>query len=134
MTLRARRLAALAALACLPLGMQAADDVIYPRNPAAASQPAETSRGGMNLITGLLAAACAGGAGWFYWRQRRLGGAVGFSRTERKLAIAETRSLGNRQHLVVADYEGKKFLLGVCPGRIDLLTPLNDGNTPAKSS
>jgi flagellar protein FliO/FliZ len=49
----------------------------------------------------------------------------------RKLAIAETKSLGNRQYLVVASYEDKKFLLSVCPGRIELLTPL-DGSSPAK--
>ena len=42
----------------------------------------------------------------------------------RSLAVEETRSLGNRQYLVVASYEGKKFLLGVCPGRINLLSAL----------
>ena len=50
-------------------------------------------------------------------------------REARKLTVAETRSLGNRQYLVVADYEGRKFLLGVCPGRIDLLSSL-DGSGP----
>ena len=46
------------------------------------------------------------------------------SRDARQLAIQETRSLGNRQYLVVASYEDKKFLLGVTPGRIEMLTPL----------
>ena len=54
-------------------------------------------------------------------------------RDVRKLAIDETRSLGSRQYLVVASYEGKKLLLGVCPGRIDLLTPL-DSPSPRDSS
>ena len=40
--------------------------------------------------------------------------------------VEETRALGNRQYLVVASYEGKKFLLGVCPGQINLLSPLGD--------
>lgn len=43
---------------------------------------------------------------------------------ERKLHVSETRMLGNRQFLVVAEYEGRKMLLGVCPGRIDYLSTL----------
>ena len=42
----------------------------------------------------------------------------------RKLNVAETRMLGNRQFLVMAEYEGRKMLLGVCPGRIELLSDL----------
>jgi flagellar protein FliO/FliZ len=42
----------------------------------------------------------------------------------RKLNVAETRMLGNRQFLVVAEYEGRKMLLGVCPGRIELISDL----------
>jgi flagellar biogenesis protein FliO len=42
----------------------------------------------------------------------------------RKLNISETRGLGNRQFLVVAEYEDRKMLLGVCPGRIDYLCTL----------
>ena len=30
--------------------------------------------------------------------------------------------------LVVADYDGKKFLLGVCPGSIQMLAPLDDAD------
>ena len=43
---------------------------------------------------------------------------------ERKLEISETRMLGNRQFLVVAAYEDRKILLGVCPGRIEYLCTL----------
>ena len=43
---------------------------------------------------------------------------------DRKLNIAETRMLGNRQFLVVAQYEDRKMLIGVCPGRIDYLCTL----------
>jgi flagellar protein FliO/FliZ len=39
--------------------------------------------------------------------------------------VAESRSLGNRQYLVVADYGKQKFLIGVCAGRISLLSPLD---------
>jgi flagellar protein FliO/FliZ len=122
-----------AVLLALPLALRAKDEVIYPRNAAAPEAPADTRSGGsVNLITGLLGLACAAGAGWFYWRNRATGG-KGAGRTERKLSIAETRSLGNRQHLLVADYDGKKYLLGVCPGRIDLLTPLSDDTTKGQS-
>lgn len=47
------------------------------------------------------------------------------NKAARKLEISETRMLGNRQFLVVAEYEGKKMLIGVCPGRIDYLCNLN---------
>lgn len=42
----------------------------------------------------------------------------------RKLQIEESRRLGHGQFLVVAEYEGRRMLLGVCPGRIDYLCPL----------
>ena len=44
---------------------------------------------------------------------------------ERKLNISETRGLGSRQFLIVAEYENRKMLLGVCPGRIDYLCTLS---------
>jgi flagellar protein FliO/FliZ len=47
------------------------------------------------------------------------------SKGARKLNIAETRMLGNRQFLVVAEYEDRKMLIGVCPGRIELLCDLS---------
>ena len=43
----------------------------------------------------------------------------------RKLDISETRVLGNRQFLIVAEYESRKMLIGVCPGRIDYLCTLS---------
>ncbi len=43
----------------------------------------------------------------------------------RKLNVTETRGLGGRQFLVVAEYENRKVLLGVCPGRIDYLCSLS---------
>jgi flagellar protein FliO/FliZ len=47
------------------------------------------------------------------------------NRGDRKLNISETRGLGARQFLVVAEYENRKMLLGVCPGRIDYLCTLS---------
>lgn len=102
--------------------------VIYPR---AAEPPPATATGtasGYNTVL-LAALALAGAGGWLFWRARTVTGAAAL----RKLSIAETKSLGNRQFLVVACYDEKKFLLGVCPGRIDLLTPL-EGGPPAADS
>ena len=47
------------------------------------------------------------------------------SKGAKKLNISETRGLGTRQFLVVAEYENRKVLLGVCPGRIDYLCSLS---------
>jgi flagellar protein FliO/FliZ len=120
-----------------PLGMMAAEKtapapdpsgVIYPRGadnrPDSAS--ARSSGYPMMLVAALL---LAGAGGWLFWRGRAAPGGIA---AVRKLAIAETKSLGNRQYLVVASYDDKKYLLSVCPGRIDLLTPL-DGASPTKS-
>ena len=45
--------------------------------------------------------------------------------------VAETKSLGNKQYLVVASYGDQKFLLGVCPGKIELLSELEKGVRPS---
>jgi flagellar protein FliO/FliZ len=106
----------------LALAAAAADDnkILYPASAAPAGVPAGGNLGSATLVVGLLLAAVGG---WLVWRGRR---ATPRTAVGRELAIEETRSLGNRQYLVVASYEDKRFLLGVCPGRIDLLSPLHD--------
>lgn len=80
----------------------------------------------ISLYLGLMLALVGGG--FFFLRngvaifQPKLKG-------ERKLNINETRMLGNRQFLVVAQYEDRKVLLGVCPGRIDYLCTLAGGES-----
>ena len=57
----------------------------------------------------------------------------GVPRTKRlgSLELLETRPLGGRQFLLVAKYGESRFLLGVCPGRIDYLTELRgDSDDP----
>ena len=129
-----RLLAPLAALLLTAAVAAAADDnkILFPAgNPAGGSLPAGAPAGGslgnVSLIVGLALAAVGG---WFVWRGRL---AAPLGRDVRQLAISETRSLGNRQFLVVASFEDKKFLLGVCPGRIELIAPLHDPVTPEKS-
>ena len=116
------------ALVCAARAFAAEDDkVIFPGS-ARAEVPAKAAGGGVNSITLVLGLALAGVGGWLVWRNRR---GVPLGRDNRLLAVDETRSLGNRQYLVVASYEDKKFLLGVCPGRIDLIAPLHD-SAPAE--
>jgi flagellar protein FliO/FliZ len=103
---------------------RAADDaqVLYPRGTPGAETVAPKTGEGFGFATVLGVVLLAGAGGWMLWRGKKvtLGG-----KDQRLLAIDETRPLGNRQYLVVASYEGKKLLLGVCPGRIDLLASLN---------
>jgi flagellar biogenesis protein FliO len=47
------------------------------------------------------------------------------AKEERKLQVLEMRPLGNRQFLLVVGYEETRMLLGVTPGKIDYLCPLD---------
>ena len=120
-------LAVLVGAACFQARGIAADEsqVLFPRGTPGAEAPAAKRSEGFGAISVLGVVLLAGAGGWMLWRGRKvnLGG-----RDNRLLAIDETRSLGNRQYLVVASYEGKKILLGVCPGRIDLLASLTGDN------
>jgi flagellar protein FliO/FliZ len=74
-----------------------------------------------------VAAVCAVAGVWFLWRgKRQMGGRA----SKGMLSVAETRSLGSRQYLVVAAYGEKKYLIGVCVGRISMLAPLDDAANP----
>jgi flagellar protein FliO/FliZ len=124
-----------AAVACggglLAMAALAVDDtkIIFP-GATHADSPAAGAGGGLGSITLIIGLALAAVGAWFVWRGRN---GLSPSREARALAVTETRSLGNRQYLVVASYENKKFLLGVCPGRIDLLAPLHDSAGREKS-
>lgn len=104
------------------------DNQIIVPNSAASKAPAPGSSGGVGTITFAAVILLAGAGGWFLWRSRTPG-ITGLGKVQRQLVLEETRSLGNRQFLVVAGYQDKKFLLGVCPGKIELLAPLT-ASTP----
>ena len=112
---------------------RAAEDsqVIFPGGSSSPSAASAVGGGGLGNVTLLVGLALAAAGGWFVWRGRN---AAPLGREARQLTLSETRSLGNRQYLVVATYQDKKFLLGVCPGRIDLLAPLHDTALPEKKS
>ena len=106
------------------------DVIIYPKNTASPDRPATASEsdGSRSLILVVALLLAAGGA-WLMLQKRKAGPSGGRGR---KLQIDETRPLGNRQYLVVADYDGKKFLLGVAPGRIQMLTPLDTNSADVR--
>ncbi len=107
-----------------PAAIPSGQTIIYPKNApeVGKSLPTAPEQDSSRSLILLVALALAAGGVWLLVQRRKAGPAAG--RGLRKLQIDETRSLGNRQYLVVADYDGKKFLLGVTPGRIEMLTPL----------
>jgi len=101
-----------------------ADEVIVP-NAKTADAPASGVKPVSGSLTFVAVLLLGGAGGWMLWRGRA-NRSASLGRAGRHLAVEETRSLGNRQYLVVASYQNRKFLLGVCPGRIDLLSPLDE--------
>lgn len=109
------------------------NQVIVPAGSATKTAAPAAGAPGAGAFTLVAVVMLAGAGAWLLWRGR--GGKLAtLNRATRHLAIEETRGLGNRQYLVVATYQDKKFLLGVCPGRIDLLAPLHDGAAPMPAS
>ena len=101
----------------------ATQQIIVPSARSAPSVPTPNSNTGVQLAIYLCLLVVLLGVGSYFLKN-------GFNfiqpkaKAGRKLNVAETRMLGNRQFLVVAEYEGRKMLLGVCPGRIELLSDL----------
>lgn len=58
-------------------------------------------------------------------KKGHIGGVRVSGKVAKKLQVEESRMIGQRQYLLVVGYDGKKMLLGVCPGRIDYLCPLD---------
>jgi flagellar protein FliO/FliZ len=104
--------------------VQGTSEVIIPTVPLTPNAPSVSSGSGIQLAIYLLLLVALLGVGSYFLKN-------GFSflqpknKGTRKLNVAETRMLGNRQFLVVAEYEGRRMLLGVCPGRIELLSELD---------
>jgi flagellar protein FliO/FliZ len=108
-----------------------ADGVIYPRNsPEARQQQVESE--GFPFWSMLGVIAVLAGAGFYLVKRGQLGTRAGTS-VHQRLAIEETRPLGNKQFLAVAAYGERRILLAVCPGRIDYLCRL-DGDAASKDA
>ncbi len=103
--------------------------IIYPRNSPEA-RPGAATDSTFPVWGTLGVAAVLAGTGLYLLKRGQLGGARGADMRQR-LAIEETRPLGNKQFLAVATYGGRRMLLAVCPGRIDLLCRLDESDTAA---
>lgn len=110
-----------------PAASRSADTVIYPQGsdvrPASVSTDPEQGGGSKLVLAGAFLLALGGA--WLLLRRRGLP-LKRIASHERLITVEETKSLGNRQYLVVAGCEGRRFLIGVTPGRIQLLSPLDD--------
>ena len=106
-------------------------EVYYPRTSADdSSQVNEPERavspaGGSTFVmfTGYGVVLAVLGVGVFF-ALKRGGWRNVMKRSDGRLQVSETRMLGNRQFLMVVEYEESRLLVGVSPGRIELLTPL----------
>ena len=106
-----------------------ADAVVYPRNsPEAQKLHSADSAFPLWGMLGLVVVLAA--AGVYLLKRGQLRPRAGAAAHQR-LAIEETRPLGNKQFIAVAAYGERKLLLSVCPGRIDFLCRLDDGPATA---
>lgn len=134
---------ALACLATFPLGAQEATPPPQPEAATPAPQATATpskalgAPGAVGLeefgrLLGYLTLFAALAAVAVYFAKYGLPFAKKTNRVERKLQVLEMRPLGNRQFLLVVAYEETRILLGVTPGKIDYLCPLDSPEAPAR--
>jgi flagellar protein FliO/FliZ len=97
--------------------------VVYPRAEVSKSLPPSTSSINGTEVS-FFVVILGGLLGFLFWKRIQQKSTLSVH-SEKKLSVVETRSLGNRQYLIVANYGDQKFLLGVCPGKIDMLSVLN---------
>ncbi len=107
-----------------PAAERGGDTVLYPidgdsRVLGGAAAPADQFSTGW-LVAGVV---LVGAGAWVWFQRARPGGRAGAGKL---IGIEETKSLGNRQFLVVASCDGRRFLLGVSPGHINTLADLDD--------
>ena len=101
------------------------DATLSPRPPTALFAQEKSTGSNQLVVYFVVLLALAGGG--FYLLKRGLplrGVRVG----DNRLKVLETKMLGNRQFLVVVKYEDSKMLLGVGPGQIQLLCPLDSAD------
>jgi flagellar protein FliO/FliZ len=92
--------------------------------PAASASPATGAAGGMGQVTLalLLVLAAIFGVAWFMRRLRGLSGGAA------SIDILAQVALGARERAVVIKVGDEQYLLGVAPGRVNLLQVLPEGS------
>jgi len=103
----------------------APDTTLTPRSPAALFTTPPGKDNSQLVIYFVALVVLVGGGFFFLKRGLPLRGARG---GENQLNLLETKMLGNRQFLVVVKYEDSKMLLGVGPGQIQYLCPLDSAD------
>lgn len=58
------------------------------------------------------------------WMSRRLQGAR--AGTQAELRVCATLAVGVKERVVLVEARGQQYLLGVAPGRVNLLTPMGE--------
>lgn len=98
------------------------DTVIYPRSDEGSPDAPQKNTSNSSPATWVFVAMVGLGAGGYWYLRQR-----GKSPLSRRgsIQIEDTRALGNRQFLVVASCDGRRFLLGVAAGGIQMLSPLD---------
>lgn len=116
-----------------PVGAAPADAVIYPKNSP--DRPKLAAKATDDVpVTGIVAIVLLLAAGGWMLFKRGAFLAKPAVPGQSRLAIEETRPLGNKQFLAVATYGDRKLLLAVCQGKIDLLCRLDESGGPADAA
>lgn len=110
MRMRMSLVKAAAAIALVPGMAWAVDAPVKAAAPAVASNP-------LGMLWGLLFLLALVGAGW--WLVRRAGGLQ--IQGGRGMRVVAALSVGAREKVVLVEIAGEQYLLGVAPGRVNLL-------------
>ena len=73
------------------------------------------------------------GVGFFAYKFWKKGALVRSNSKQSKLQVLEMRMLGNKQFLLVAEYDGHRMLLGVSPGIIQHICILGENHQPSST-
>lgn len=99
------------------------DRILYPSDSRSSANSTDgKSTSGVGPVWAFVLVVGLGAGAFWAWRRRNPVAAV---RRRGGIVIEDTRALGNRQFLVVAGVDGRRFLLGVAPGNIRMLSPLD---------
>jgi flagellar protein FliO/FliZ len=108
-----------------PASTLSPDATLTPRSPSALFPTSKSPDNKQLIVYFVVIVALAGGGFYFLKRGLPLRGARS---GEHHLQLLETKMLGNRQFLVVVKYEDSKMLLGVGPGQMQYLCPLDSAD------
>ena len=120
---------------CSLFAEESAKEVFYPAAETAAVVAPHSAGGAfLTSVFYLLFLAAMATVAWYVWRKKVIPNQGKAAFTTETIEIGATRSLGNRQFLVVAKIGGKELLLGVGPGFINKLETLKNEEASCEKS